>query len=148
MQMRHSTRILVNKGISFRLSTHYPYISAGNDTQNTLILGGTDTQIPLYLSHFWILNTLMAFPGFGTQYPYSITILGFEIPLFYIPIWVLKTLINKISTWIGHTANKDENGMVTALSPSFAFESGNHFIFFSGCKCIQHMTCWIGSRNF
>ena len=54
----------------------------------------------------------MAFPGFGTQYPYSITILGFEIPLFYIPIWVLKTLINKISTWIGHTIQQTKMKMV------------------------------------
>ena len=47
---------MVNKGISFWLSTHYPYFSAGNDTQNTLIFWPMNTQIPLCCSHNWILK--------------------------------------------------------------------------------------------
>ena len=50
------TRIMVNKGISFWLSTHYPYFLAGNDTQNTLIFWPMNTQIPLCCSHNWILQ--------------------------------------------------------------------------------------------
>ena len=52
----YTTRIMVNKGISFWLSTHYPYFSAGNDTQNTLIFWPMNTQIPLCCSHNWILK--------------------------------------------------------------------------------------------
>ena len=64
---------MVNKGISFWLSTHYPYISAGNDTQNTLILWEPNTQIPLFCIPVWILNDLILHQGIGPQYPFDIT---------------------------------------------------------------------------